>query len=70
MLKSKRITQLSQLFDTPHFASDYIKLLRERGECRDLIIRYKNKGKPRKGSKKAFSLKWEVWDRPADKKDN
>lgn len=62
MLKSKRVTQLSQLFDTPHFASDYIRLLRQRGECRDLIIRYKRKEKPRKGSKKPFSLKWDTWN--------
>ena len=62
MLKSKRVTQLSQLFDTPHFASDYIRMLRKRGGCRDLVIKYKRRVEPKKGSKKPFSLKWEVWE--------
>lgn len=57
LLKSKRVAQLSQLFDTPHFAGDFIGLLRKTGECRDLVIKYKRKDEPRKGSKKPYSLK-------------
>lgn len=61
LFKSKRCVQLSEPFDTPHFADDFIGLLRNHGECRDLIIKYKHKDEPRKGSKKAFSLKWSEW---------
>lgn len=61
LFESKRCVQLSEPFDTPHFASDFIGLLKKHGECRDLTIKYKRKDEPRKGSKKAFSLKWSEW---------
>lgn len=61
IFESKRCVQLSEPFDTPHFASDFIGLLKKHGECRDLTIKYKRKDEPRKGSKKAFSLKWSEW---------
>lgn len=37
-----KVKQLSQLFDAPQFAEQFIELQRKAGSCRDLHIRYKS----------------------------
>ncbi len=61
LFQSKRCVQLSALFDTPHFAEDFMKLLDRQCECRDLVIKYQEKVEPKKRSKKSFSLEWREW---------
>lgn len=58
---SSRIVQLSNLFDAPQFAQQYIELLRKAGKCRDLKIRAKVKvehSAETRGKKKAPSTTW------------
>lgn len=62
LFKSKRLVQLSGMFDAPQFAADFIKLVREQCESRDLIIKYRHKVKKEGKAKKPYSLEWRSWD--------
>lgn len=62
VFKSGRAVQLSRLFDAPQFAEDFIRLLREQCETRDLIIKYRHKVKKEGKAKKPYSLEWRAWD--------
>ncbi len=60
-LAGSRTVQLSNLFDAPQFAQQYIELLRKSGECRDLKIRAKVKVEhpaETRGKKKAPGTTW------------
>ena len=51
IMAGKKIRQLSQLFDAPQYAEQFMELARKTGQCRDLRIRAKceitdAKGKP------------------------
>ncbi|MHC2144553.1 hypothetical protein [Pseudomonas sp. 210_17 TE3656] len=51
IMAGKKVRQLSQLFDAPQYAEQFVELERKTGECRDLRIRAKceitdAKGKP------------------------
>ncbi|MDD1976969.1 hypothetical protein [Pseudomonas tussilaginis] len=41
IMAGKKVKQLSQLFDAPQYAEQFIVLARKTGECRDLRIRAK-----------------------------
>ena len=41
IMTGKKVRQLSQLFDAPQYAEQFIALARKTGECRDLRIRAK-----------------------------
>ncbi|CAD5376758.1 conserved hypothetical protein [Pseudomonas sp. OF001] len=61
VLEGPRCVQLSNLFDAPQFAQQYIELLRKSGRCRDLRIRAKVKVErpaEARGKKKAPSTTW------------
>lgn len=61
VLEGSRCVQLSNLFDAPQFARQYIELLRKSGRCRDLRIRAKVKVErpaETRGKKKAPSTTW------------
>lgn len=42
IMRGAKIKQLSNLFDAPQFAKQWIELQRKAGGCRDLHIRYKS----------------------------
>ncbi|WP_254999953.1 hypothetical protein [Pseudomonas sp. S12(2018)] len=51
IMASEKVKQLSQMFDAPQYAQQFIELARKSGQCRDLRIRAKceitdAKGKP------------------------
>ncbi|WP_422419192.1 hypothetical protein [Pseudomonas sp. GZD-222] len=51
IMAGKKVRQLSQLFDAPQYAEQFMELARKTGQCRDLRIRAKceitdAKGKP------------------------
>lgn len=61
IMSGPRVVQLSNLFDAPQFAQQYIELLRKSGRCRDLRIRAKVKVEhpaETRGKKKAPSTTW------------
>ncbi|MDD1977154.1 hypothetical protein [Pseudomonas tussilaginis] len=41
IMTGKKVKQLSQLFDAPQYAEQFMELARKTGECRDLRIRAK-----------------------------
>lgn len=41
IMKSEKVKQLSQLFDAPQYAEQFMELARKTGRCRDLRIRAK-----------------------------
>ncbi|HCP54560.1 MAG: hypothetical protein CMK72_01200 [Pseudomonadaceae bacterium] len=41
IMRGAKVKQLSNLFDAPQFARQWIELQRKAGNCRDLHIRYK-----------------------------
>lgn len=63
----ERVKQLSQLFDAPQYAQQFIELARKAGPCRDLRIRAKAvltdaEGKPVINPKtKAPTIGWVDW---------
>ncbi|UVK81290.1 hypothetical protein LOY46_17125 [Pseudomonas sichuanensis] len=40
-MKGEKVRQLSQLFDAPQYAEQFMELARKTGQCRDLRIRAK-----------------------------
>ncbi|MBC2658602.1 hypothetical protein H7A76_24455 [Pseudomonas sp. MSSRFD41] len=69
----EKVKQLSQLFDAPQYAQQFIELARKAGPCRDLRIRAKAvltdaEGKPVINPKtKAPMVGWADWSPPSAK---
>lgn len=68
LMSGEKIRQLSNLFDAPQYAQQFIELARKQGECRDLRIRARcaltdAKGKPVLNPKtKMPKIGWVNWD--------
>ena len=65
IMDSKRVSQLSGMFDAPQFAAEYAERVRKIGRCRDVIIRAKVKS-PQKDAKKKSGTKLSWMDYSMD----
>lgn len=68
IMTGEKVKQLSQLFDAPQYAQQFIELAKRAGKCRDMRIRAKavitdNEGRPVLHKKtKAPMIGWTDWN--------